>query len=104
MTNGNGGKAPTFFWVGAIVMTALVTALIGVGAWLAWDQRHEASMLCERTVSSRDDNRLMWLWLIDAVSGTSDLAEPALVELNKNLPALECVDDHPVPRGGDGTD
>ncbi len=93
------GDVPTFVKVGAGVMALLVGTLVAAGAWLAYDQHQEARLLCERTVTVRDDNRAMWVWLIDAVAGSSPLAPEARVQLDLRIPALHCVDNRPEPIG-----
>ena len=49
---------------------------------------------CERSVTYRDDNRAMWLYLLS--SQDVDPKDPKVVafetELNKRLPPLTCVD------------
>lgn len=91
-----------FVFVGSAVMTVLVVMLVAAGAWLAIDQRREERLLCERSVEVRDDSRAMWLWLIDAVAGSSPLAPEARIQLNERIPALRCVDNHPEPLGSEG--
>lgn len=94
------------FLVASVAITLLIAAgaiALGFTALLIdrqreEDRQHTAERFCERTVETRDDNRAMWLWLIDAVSTTSPLAGEARVELDRLLPVLVCDDDNnPVP-------
>lgn len=81
-------------WWKALFVGSLVQALALVGVTLVvLDQRGAA---CERTVQVRDDNRAMWLWLVDQFPG-DELASRAAAQLDLLLPPLRCDGTKPTP-------
>lgn len=60
------------------------------------DRAARAADACARAVSGRDDNRAMWLYLLDRFADSPN-APDARAELEKRLPPLTCVDDVPTP-------
>lgn len=89
------GRPPR--WIVVTFLVALVAvAVVGAGSWLLIQIRHDAAVAeCEREVEDRDDERTMWLWLIDRFPGEN--ADAALAELDMRLPPLRCDDTQPVP-------
>lgn len=94
--------APTPRWVYAIFGIA-IAGLLGIGA-LFWalerSQTNQEEQRCDRAVAGREDNRAMWLYLIERL--TPDRADdPDVVafidELNKRLPQLYCDENVPTP-------
>jgi len=93
------GTVPKFAWL--VTATAVLSLLLVCAvAWRVDLLGHEEEASdCERSVRFRDDNRTMWLYLLD-LSGDADNKRQVKAfskELNKRLPALECRDDNPVP-------
>lgn len=64
------------------------------------DRITRAEESCERAVSVRDDNRAMWLFVLDLLAG-GRLVPQVRAELDRRLPVLECdADNVPVPING----
>lgn len=90
---------PRFVFVALVVAVASLL-LVAVGAW---EMHHisdrEARHDCERAVGFRDDNRAMWVYLVDTNGGTADpdRLHAFVAELNKRLPELRCEGGKPVP-------
>lgn len=79
---------------------AAVLALFGMGAWgLAREQRQDEQQACLRGVAARDDNRAMWLFLIDRLA-PDRAKDPDVIAfinyLDERLPRVICVDRKPV--------
>ena len=90
---------PKFAW---LVTAAAVLSLLLV-CTVAWRVdllgHEEEARACQRSVQYRDDNRTMWLYLLESATDASEKELEAFrKELNKRLPALECRDDNPVPK------
>lgn len=79
-----------------LIACCLLIVLLVALWWARWQdsQREEA---CQRTVAIRDDNRAMWLWLIDRIPDPGPLVAEARVEIDVRLPPLSCVDGRPKP-------
>lgn len=92
----------------AIRWSTVATAIAGLGLVVAVfgfldyinkrdaDERDRAEQSCERSASVREDNRAMWLYLVNENPDNPDVPE-FLAELDKRLPSLKCVDNIPVP-------
>jgi hypothetical protein len=94
--NGNGNHHPRALVLFAAVLASLLIVLVVAGAWLAHVNATKERNNCLRTVAVREDNRAMWAYLIEENPDDPDV--PAFVrELNRRLPELRCVDNHPVP-------
>lgn len=80
--------------VAALMLTGIGFA--GFSAWLLDNQRDAA---CERSVSTREDGRAVWLYLVARDPERAD--DPDVVAfvtfLNDRLPPLECVRGRPTP-------
>ncbi len=89
-------------YVAAVVVVALVSLLITVVVAWRVDLRgaEEERRDCARSVAAREDNRAMWLYLLDEQPADDKRARDFRVELNKRLPALTCVDGDPVAVDG----
>lgn len=61
------------------------------------DQQDSNRAACQRSVQGRDDNRAMWLFLLNRFP-TGPQVPAFRAELNKRLPSLACVDNIPVPK------
>ena len=86
-----------------ITSTAIVSLLIsaGIAAWVDHENDKDAYQDCLRVVDTRNDNRTMWLYLIDIrPDADPKVVEEFTAELNKRLPVLECEDNNPVPADG----
>ena len=92
------------------VIVALVVALLslaGTVGLVVYVQRMddaETQQDCERSVSYREDNRAMWLYLLGTASKNPSDEERArrvafVRELNERIPPLMCVDGNLVPEG-----
>ena len=82
------------------VVVVAVLALFGMGAFgLAREHRQAERDACERSVEARDDNRAMWLFLIDRLA-PEKADDPEVVSfvkyLNERLPRVICVDRKPM--------
>jgi uncharacterized protein (DUF1697 family) len=97
---------------------AVLIVFGGVGLWTAFrassdakDAAHAVAALqneqetervarlaesCRRSVDVREDNRAMWLYLLDEFAD-APIAADARRELDERLPSLQCVDSTPVP-------
>jgi hypothetical protein len=84
-------KVPRFVWVGAVPMTILILVLVFAGAWLAHVNDVSERDDCRTAAEARDDNRSMWLYLIDQNPDDPDLPE-FVIELNRRLPPLDVED------------
>jgi hypothetical protein len=86
----------------AVAAGAGVTGLV-LSLGIAWQvdrwSEAEAKRDCQRSVNYRDDNRAMWLYLVDANTGTDQARVDAFVsELNARLPVLVCVNGDAIPK------
>lgn len=86
-----------------VFVSAVLGAILAVGAVaIRWRQIQDAEQAdrCERSVAARDDNRAVWLYLIERNPDSPEL--PTFVAfLDERLPALTCDGSHnPVPLGG----
>jgi hypothetical protein len=69
-------------------MSLLILVLVFAGAWLARVNDANDRELCRAAAEARDDNRAMWLYLIDQNPDSPEL--PAfVVELDRRLPRLD---------------
>ena len=90
-------KTPQFVYVISLVaiVSLLLTTLV---AWrvdlLGQDEENRD---CARAIAAREDNRTMWLYLLDTADAKPAEVEAFRVELNKRLPALECHGGNPIP-------
>ena len=74
-----------------------VLTLFGIGSFaLAHERRQTERAACERSVAARDDNRAMWLFLIDRLD-PKKAQEPDTVAfvnyLDRRLPRVICVNE-----------
>lgn len=85
-------------WVKWLVVV-IPFALAGTG-YAVHLFRMEQQEECQRQVSVRDDNRAMWLYLIEQTPGAADDPEivAAVEYLDTRLPALHCVSRNAVPK------
>ncbi len=80
----------------AVAVTSLLVALLV--AWrvdLLGDEEERRD--CARSVAARDDNRAMWLYLLDEQPAADARARDFRRELNRRLPALRCAGGDPIP-------
>lgn len=86
-------------WVKALVavmVAGLVTITAATVIWVSWRHNEEA-LDCGRSVKARDDNRAMWLYLVDQ-NPTNPNVPAFVAELNQRLPPLHCNSSrNPVP-------
>jgi hypothetical protein len=83
-----------------LVFTGLIAVLagaaIGLTTWtLVEIRQRDLRAQCEFAVQARDDNRVMWLYLLEQFPGAE--ADAARVQLDTVLPSLECVGNEPLP-------
>jgi hypothetical protein len=91
-------RPPRF--VAVVVVTVLLSLL--TTTLVAWRvdaiSDDEEARDCQRSVDIRLDNRTMWLYLVDTTTEPdSRRVKEFLIELDKRLPELKCVDGNPVP-------
>jgi hypothetical protein len=84
-------KVPRFVWAGAALMSVLILILVFAGAWLARVNDASERDLCRAVVNARDDNRAMWLYLIEQNPDSPELPE-FVIELDRRLPPLDMED------------
>lgn len=80
-----------------LFLAGLLLIVLALGFWWAnWqDTRREET--CRRGVAIRDDNRAMWLYVIE-LNPDSPQRPQFVAELDRRLPRLECsVDGDLVP-------
>lgn len=63
---------------------------------VAWFTITTIAANCDRRVETRQDGRAMWIWLAEQFPG-DDIADRALVELDRQLPELRCDWWRPIP-------
>ena len=90
---------PRYVW--GVLAVAVISFLLSVVAVLRIVDLADAQAQaeCARAVSIRDDNRAMWLYVVDTYTGEDNGAqmEAFETELNRLLPPLKCVDGAAVP-------
>jgi hypothetical protein len=97
----NFSLTPTATQLTGVVVTALGIARekSQLGTAVQQISDAEAKRDCERTVTVRNDNRAMWLYLVDTNTSSDQARVDAFVaELNERLPVLTCVDNDAVPK------
>jgi hypothetical protein len=91
--NGPRGLIATF--VLGVAALAAALALCVAALLYAVDQKHAA---CERSVDAREDNRAMWIWAADTLTGgAEEFAIAMRIQLDERLPSTECIDNIPTP-------
>lgn len=86
--------------IAVAVTSLLLTLLVAWRVDLLGDREEQRD--CARAVAVRDDNRAMWLYLLDEAQPADDKrARDFRAELNDRLPALKCADGDPVPVAAD---
>jgi hypothetical protein len=76
-------------------MGFLIVALLAAGWLLARSSAGEERERCERSVAGREDNRAMWIYLVEQNPGVE--ADAFMIELERRLPRLKCVNGTPTP-------
>lgn len=83
-----------------VVLAVAIAGLVAAGAvfiYVADYQRDEKAATCHRSVDGRDDNRAMWLYLVNKNPSVSrDELVVFVWALNFLLPPQKCVDSVPV--------
>lgn len=80
-----------------ICVSALLLAVSSL-IWLGASNRTEQRAACERSVNGREDNRAVWIHLIQ-MNPSNPRGREFLDYLNKRLPSLTCgASTTPVPR------
>ena len=92
-------KVPTFVRVIVVGAVVLIVGVVVAAFTIQGTLRARQQESCERTVQARDDNRTMWLYVLDQGAGNADAEQIAEFNqaLNLRLPPLICVDRQPVP-------
>lgn len=80
------------FALAIILMVVIGSISVGIITWQVVNVKNEArDRSCERTAQARTDNRAMWLYLLEDAPDTQRTRD-FVVQLNKRLPPLKCVD------------
>jgi hypothetical protein len=85
------------------ILVAVVAALASVllSTFVAYQVQRagaaEERRDCERSVDYRNDNRAMWLYLVETSTADQERIDTFVVALNEKLPPLECRDGNLVP-------
>lgn len=81
-----------------IVLAAMLAVVVVALRWRQLqDQEREAA--CKKSVAAREDNRAMWVWLLQQADPNEPLAAEAQRQLDVLLPSLACDSNwrwHPV--------
>lgn len=79
-----------FVWWLVGIMFAALAVMIGLYFYVD----ASAASDCKRTVDARDDNRAMWLYLIENADPEDKTVPSFTAELNSRLPALYCDEEN----------
>lgn len=91
-------RVPHFVKMVAAVVVLGLLLVVAFSVRLSRQQHDINRAACERAVATREDNRAMWLYLVDKnPDPTSDDVTEFVAYLDQRLPSLECVGELPVP-------
>jgi hypothetical protein len=83
-------KSPPMFVAIITLVIVVGTLVVSLGTWQIVSIKNSVrDTNCERVVAVRNDNRAMWLYLLEDAPDDQKTRD-FVTELNKRLPVLEC--------------